>query len=687
MPNDIEIIVTGQNKAGPALSQVGRQLSTITRGAERASAALDLLALAAEIAERQLSDLQAAVELLDPTPARRTAEAIGDVGRQAQRSTAATLDLGMAAAAVDQLETEARQAARAVDSIGDAAERARPAVDSIGRGGSPAAGIAEQLADLASGAKHGLQSSLGDIPGQLVSTLSSAGPAGYAAMVAVGVAAGTGLAAGIAAAMLGGVAAAGIAAGVAAAATDGRVSMAAGQVRETILYQLREIGEPFADPVIRALNRIKSVIRNIGLDEAIAPLASTITPLVDSIVSMVQQAMPGIRSMIAASVPVVEAIAAELPALGDSIGEFADSMADAGPGAAQFFGDIMSAAGFLIEVFGELIQVLSWVYDKIGGLGTLVAASFGPIGMMIKPVVDIFDALFGSEREGKITKLADVSSESFGAIADSAGAAAEELDTLSEVFDRISGKEITLTETQIAFQEALDKATKSLADHGATLDIDTAAGRSNSEALLNIVKASQELAQATYNQTYATQGETAAAQAAAAQWESGRQQLMQVAQQMGMTAAQAQAYADRVMRIPTDWRTRVSVDTSAAEAALARVRSAIASLPSVNTGELWNYYGQVSGARAAGGPVRAGEAYIVGENRPELFIPTQDGMILPEVPSRSAGTAWTSSGGGYQPTAAVVNITVTTLDPRAAADSVMSALQEWERSNGTGWRT
>lgn len=37
--------------------------------------------------------------------------------------------------------------------------------------------------------------------------------------------------------------------------------------------------------------------------------------------------------------------------------------------------------------------------------------------------------------------------------------------------------------------------------------------------------------------------------------------------------------------------------------------------------------------RAAGGPVEAGRAYIVGEKRAELFVPNQDGHIVPRVPA------------------------------------------------------
>ena len=37
----------------------------------------------------------------------------------------------------------------------------------------------------------------------------------------------------------------------------------------------------------------------------------------------------------------------------------------------------------------------------------------------------------------------------------------------------------------------------------------------------------------------------------------------------------------------------------------------------------------LDGARASGGPVRAGGAYLVGEEGPEIFQPTQAGTIIP----------------------------------------------------------
>lgn len=48
--------------------------------------------------------------------------------------------------------------------------------------------------------------------------------------------------------------------------------------------------------------------------------------------------------------------------------------------------------------------------------------------------------------------------------------------------------------------------------------------------------------------------------------------------------------------------------------------------------------------RAAGGPVSAGQPYIVGENRPELFVPHTDGHIVPQVPGGANNMFPTNSG-------------------------------------------
>jgi ribosomal protein S18 len=49
-----------------------------------------------------------------------------------------------------------------------------------------------------------------------------------------------------------------------------------------------------------------------------------------------------------------------------------------------------------------------------------------------------------------------------------------------------------------------------------------------------------------------------------------------------------------------------------------------------------------TGKREFGGPVTKGQAYIVGEKRPELFVPNTNGVIIPQLPK----VGGTSTGGG-----------------------------------------
>ncbi|MGB3044537.1 MAG: tape measure protein [Xanthobacteraceae bacterium] len=81
----------------------------------------------------------------------------------------------------------------------------------------------------------------------------------------------------------------------------------------------------------------------------------------------------------------------------------------------------------------------------------------------------------------------------------------------------------------------------------------------------------------------------------------------------------------------------------------------IAGLLSGGLGSLGSLVG--IGARASGGPVTAGQPYIVGEKRPELFVPRQNGMIIPQVPK-----AGRSGNGGVSVT---YNVDASGADPAA----------------------
>lgn len=96
-------------------------------------------------------------------------------------------------------------------------------------------------------------------------------------------------------------------------------------------------------------------------------------------------------------------------------------------------------------------------------------------------------------------------------------------------------------------------------------------------------------------------------------------------------------------------------------------------------GGLLGAFGSIfGGAREAGGPVTAGKAYLVGERRPELFVPNTSGTIIPDV-----GMAANSAGSGGPIT---LNVNVAAGTPEqvrrsaaAGAREALSALSNAQR--------
>lgn len=98
------------------------------------------------------------------------------------------------------------------------------------------------------------------------------------------------------------------------------------------------------------------------------------------------------------------------------------------------------------------------------------------------------------------------------------------------------------------------------------------------------------------------------------------------------------------------------------------------------------------GFRASGGPVTAGQPYIVGEKQAELFVPNQNGTILPAVPkAASGGGASTSSlalrvyldqNGNLQAQIAQIAGAISAQHIQVFTDKVLPAKISGQMSNG-----
>lgn len=125
-----------------------------------------------------------------------------------------------------------------------------------------------------------------------------------------------------------------------------------------------------------------------------------------------------------------------------------------------------------------------------------------------------------------------------------AAAAAEdaqaEIDGLISTIAGFGGVLLDSREAQRNFEKAVDDASEALKNNGKTLDINTEAGRANEAALDAIASAANIAASRILEQTGSEDDATAALQR-------GRDALIEKAEQFGMTADEAAAYADQVI--------------------------------------------------------------------------------------------------------------------------------------------
>lgn len=187
-----------------------------------------------------------------------------------------------------------------------------------------------------------------------------------------------------------------------------------------------------------------------------------------------------------------------------------------------------------------------------------------------------------------------------------------------------------------AYEAALDEASGAVKDNGKTLDINTAKGRTNADALDGIANAGLNLADALVKNG----GSQAQFRASLVKT---RNDLIRAGQRFGLTREQARRYADSILKIPSKASTTISSNATSQASRIQALAARIRGLPdgrytvtevlrsedrrdraTANRGP-----GAI-GRRAAGGDVTAGVAYRVGERGEETFVPQVNGFILPE---------------------------------------------------------
>lgn len=214
----------------------------------------------------------------------------------------------------------------------------------------------KQFGDNAGGALKGLGNSV-------VSTLSSSGVYGAAAIVAAVAAAAPLAGAALTAGLLLGLGGGALALGIKAAMSDPAVKAAFEPLKKTGKEIADSFGEPFKAPLIRAAKTFNDALKSMkptfdAIAKATAPLIDLLAP---ALASMAKSSLPGIQSAIKASVPLFQVLAKKAPEFGAAISKFLDAVAKGGPGAQRFLEDILN---FLIWILPKAGQLIGWLANR-----------------------------------------------------------------------------------------------------------------------------------------------------------------------------------------------------------------------------------------------------------------------------------------------------------------------------------
>lgn len=632
---ELRLNLLARDQTGSATRSAARNLDGVADAADDAAASTDKLAQAAEDAAEQLGEAGDAAD-----DAADGADELGRSTRTAARHVA-TLD-----SEIDKVKQDLVLLAEQMAEAGDAAERIdisrgiRRAEQDLKRlnksRGLLAALIPEPAEAAAQAAKVG--TAIGTEAGSSATTaLARSSKPMIPVLAGVAIAAAPVMGATIAAAIVGGAGVGGVVGGVVLASRDARVKKAGTVLGLVLLEDLETRAQKqFVEPVLASITRIQRGYAAMGgdLDRIFTNSARFVDPLTNGLLGFMQQVTGGIADLTDAAGPVVDALSHGIADLGVAIGDVFTSLQDNGVDAAVALHQVFQLLEGTIRGVGAAINVLTESYGflaKLGAFGRDAQLEYLRLEANATIAADANTRLAGeigdvkTAGEGTATAIGELS----GKMSEGATSAYGQRDAIVSLNNALRAQTdpvFGLLDAQGRLKEAQDRVSDATKKHGQNSDEAKDALRRQAEAILEVQGRAGELGAAFDGKL------TPALRATLA---SG-----------GMTTAQIDAL-EKQFREAKKAGDKFAVDYNATATLRFRVFGQAMANAALNTAQL------LSGYREAGGPVKAGHAYVVGEKRAEVFVPDTDGKILPSVDDynaagggRSAGTGGSGGSGG-----------------------------------------
>ena len=649
---EIKLDLLATDKTGPATRKAAENLDDVADAADRASDANETLS------DKAGNAAKSAEELGDSTE--DTSKKTDDFGK---KSSSTADHVAKLSKEIESTEGQLKQLHREFAATDDAAQR----ID-LSRTIRKTEGDLRRL-----NKSHGVLAALLPSPAEIVQETAKVGKAvgegvtestesameGLSkaitpVLVGVGIAAAPLIGAAISAAIIGGAGVGGVIGGALLASKDPRVQAAGKELGSSLLNRLEIRANVFVDPVLAGIKQIEAGFDGASDDigRIFANTSKFVQPLTAGVVSFLQHVTHGIADLTDSAGPVIDVISHGIDGLGQAIEGVFEDLKDNGVDAAVALDSVFKTLEVTIMAVGGAINLLTETYGflaQVGAFGQDAAQQYAVLSANAKIAAaatdDVADSTISLQEAGEgvsgvLTKMVD----GMDAATKSGYGQRDAILALNSVLRAQTDPVFALLDAQGRLRQATEDATKATREHGRNSDEAKEALRREASAILEVQGRAGELGDAfngkltpALRQTLRDGGLT-------------ERQIRDLEKQFAAAKKSGDKFAKDYNATAT-LRVRV-FGLAAANAALATAQA-------------------LSGYRAAGGPVKAGHAYVVGEHRAEVFVPDRDGTIVPSVDQYSATGGGGRSGGGGALAARV------TFDVTGGESRLKAMVREW----------
>jgi hypothetical protein len=359
-----------------------------------------------------------------------------------------------------------------------------------------------------------------------------------------------------------------LAGGIFAAAQNSKVKDAWKSLGHDAAGSFEQAAEPLVDPLIRGAGRLRPVLDEIASHARadFSALAPALDKLIDGAGGFVQKLMPGL-DVFSRQHDALDAVADELPRIGAAFSDVFESISRAGSGSKEALVDVLHSAEGLLVVTGKLIEYTSRWYesekalfhlftgDMQGAMDRWILAT-DTSGKTAVGVSQASTAAWATVKDSVVGagQAAELTAEQFGKLSGQISATHQDADVLAgAMVDKLLNTTMSLDEATLHFAESQTRLTEAVDKNGTQLDIHTAKGQANHQAILGVVAANI--------QQYDTLVKAGvSSQDAAAAYDQNTSALIKQMQAAGFTSAQIGDLIGKYMAVPDKVNTDIVME-------------------------------------------------------------------------------------------------------------------------------